>query len=71
MLKMLSKSGHEVVVLDNLSTGYRESVKYGHLIVGDLAGINLLENLFKVNQFEAVMHFATNSIAGESMSIPA
>ena len=47
MVKMLSKSGHNVIVLDNLSTGFRESVKYGKLIIGDLADINLLENLFQ------------------------
>jgi len=36
MVKMLSKSGHDVFVLDNLSTGFRDSVKYGKLIIGDL-----------------------------------
>ncbi len=71
MVKMLSKAGHDVIVLDNLSTGFRESVKYGKLIVGDLADINLLENLFQTYQFDGVMHFAANSLVGESMVNPA
>jgi len=71
MVKMLSKSGYDVIVLDNLSTGFRDSVKYGKLIIGDLADMNLLENLFKTYQFDGVMHFAANSLVGESMTNPA
>ena len=71
MVKMLSKAGHEVIVLDNLSTGFREMVKYGKLVIGDLADINLLENLFQEHQFDGVMHFAANSLVGESMTNPA
>jgi len=71
MVKMLSKSGNEVVVLDNLSTGFREMVKYGKLVIGDLADINLLETLFREHQFDGVMHFAANSLVGESMTNPA
>ena len=29
MIKMLSKEGYDVVVLDNLSTGFRYAVRYG------------------------------------------
>lgn len=71
MVKMLSKAGHDVIVLDNLSTGFREMVKYGKLVIGDLADINLLENLFQEYQFDGVMHFAANSLVGESMTNPA
>lgn len=71
MVKMFAKAGHDVIVLDNLTTGFRESVKYGRLIIGDLADINLLETLFTQNQFDGVMHFAANSLVSESMSNPA
>ncbi|GKT11802.1 MAG: UDP-glucose 4-epimerase [Thiomicrorhabdus sp.] len=71
MVKMLVKSGHEVVVLDNLSTGFRYLAKYGKLVIGDLADVNLLENLFLEHQFEGVMHFAASSLVGESMTNPA
>lgn len=71
MVKMLAKAGHDVLVLDNLTTGFIGSVKYGRLIIGDLADINLLETLFTQNQFDGVMHFAANSLVGESMTNPA
>jgi len=71
MVKMLINDGSEVVVLDNLSTGFRDSVKYGQLVIGDLADINLLENLFREHHFDGVMHFAANSLVGESMTNPA
>jgi len=70
MVKMLVKAGHDVVVLDNLSTGFRDSVKYGRLVVGDLADVHLLEDLFQVERFGGVMHFAANSLVGESMVHP-
>ena len=71
MVKMLAKAGYDVLVLDNLTTGFRESVKYGRLIIGDLADINLLEILFTENKFDGVIHFAANSLVGESMTNPA
>jgi len=37
VVKLLAKKGFEGYVYDNLSTGKREAVKYGKLIVGDLA----------------------------------
>lgn len=70
MVKMLVREGHDVVVLDNLSTGFRQSVKYGRLIVGDLADLNLLEAIFTESQIDGVMHFAANSLVGESVTNP-
>ena len=71
MIKMLAKQGHDVVVLDNLSTGFCYAVKYGELVVGDIADINLLESLFQQYQIDGVLHFAANSLVGESMTNPA
>ncbi|MGP9665142.1 UDP-glucose 4-epimerase GalE [Halomonas sp. AOP22-C1-8] len=70
MLKQLSKAGNQVVVLDNLSTGFRELACYGQLVVGDLADTPLLERLFCEHQFDAVMHFAACSLVGESVNDP-
>ena len=70
MVKMLATAGHDVVVLDNLSTGFRHAVKYGKLVVGDLADVHLLENLFAEQGFDGVMHFAANSLVGESVTQP-
>ncbi|MBO1923001.1 UDP-glucose 4-epimerase GalE [Thiomicrorhabdus sp. 6S3-12] len=71
MAKMLVKSGHEVTVFDNLTTGFLRSVKYGRLVEGDLDDMKLLEMLFVENHFDGVMHFAANSLVGESITNPA
>ena len=67
MAKMLVLSGYEVLVLDNLSTGFRDAVRYGHLIEGDLADQTLLNWVFTNNDIDAVLHFAALSQVGESM----
>jgi UDP-glucose 4-epimerase len=46
MVKYLHDKGHAVVTLDNLSTGYRDAVRYGEFVEGDLADDALLEALF-------------------------
>ncbi|MHB9021681.1 MAG: UDP-glucose 4-epimerase GalE [Halothiobacillus sp.] len=71
MVKFLARAGHHVVVLDNLSTGHADAVKYGALVVGDMADTALLDTLFQAHQFDAVMHFAAFSLVGESVSDPA
>ena len=71
MVKMLLNLSHDVIILDNLSTGFRELAKYGELVVGDLADESLLEGLFSKHQFDGVMHFAAASLVGESMTNPA
>lgn len=71
MLKMLHRAGYQVVILDNLSTGYADAVRYGTLVVGDMADVPLLNQLFAEHRFDAVMHFAAASIVGESTVDPA
>lgn len=71
MVKQLSLAGHKVVILDNLSTGFRELAIYGELVIGDLADINGLEQLFSNHEFDAVIHFAAASLVGESVQDPA
>ncbi|MGC8467728.1 MAG: NAD-dependent epimerase/dehydratase family protein, partial [Acidithiobacillus sp.] len=71
MAKILVQSGHEVIVLDNLSTGFRNAVRYGRLIEGDLADQTLLDGIFAENNIVAVLHFAALSQVGESMREPA
>ena len=70
MVKQLARAGHSVVVLDNLTTGFRELARYGALVVGDLADTVLLERLFSQHKFDGVMHFAAASLVGESMQDP-
>ncbi len=71
MVKMLAKAGHQVVTLDNLSTGYRDAVKYGDFIEGDIADSKLLDRVFSGDRFDGVMHFASYIEVGESVRDPA
>ena len=70
MAKMLALSGHVVLILDNISTGFRDAVRYGRLIEGDLADQSLLNWVFTNNDIAAVLHFAALSQVGESMREP-
>ncbi|WFE72437.1 UDP-glucose 4-epimerase GalE [Halomonas sp. M1] len=70
MVKQLTLAGHVVVVLDNLSTGFRSLVKYGELVEGDIADTALLDQLFSQQVFDGVMNFAACSLVGESMTNP-
>src|SRR6185369_6818148 len=75
-VKRLLKEGHSVVVLDNFSRGWRESLeilkKYGTLYVveGDIAKKEDLEKLFQKYKFDSVMHFAALCSVDESMKKP-
>jgi UDP-glucose 4-epimerase len=57
--------------LDNLSTGRRNSVSYGHFVKGDIENTLLMEKLFADNQFNGVIHFASFIEVGESVREPA
>lgn len=61
----------EVVVLDNLSTGHREAVDNRAIFVkGDLGNEEDLQMIFRSYPIKAVMHFAANSLVGESVVDP-
>jgi UDP-glucose 4-epimerase len=55
---------------DNLSTGNRDSVLYGDLVVGDMADKELLVKTLKDFRPDAVMHFAASIEVGESVTNP-
>ncbi|MGG0823437.1 UDP-glucose 4-epimerase GalE [Paenibacillus turicensis] len=66
----LLDQGKEVVVIDNLQSGHRDALLGGKLYEGDLRDKALLAKLFSENDIEAVIHFAANSLVGESMQKP-
>lgn len=60
-----------VVVLDNLSTGHRHLVdKRAVFVHGDLGDRTTLVRIFEKYPIDAVMHFAANSLVGESVVEP-
>ncbi|MGA8153378.1 MAG: UDP-glucose 4-epimerase GalE [Terriglobales bacterium] len=66
--RVLRKAGHEVVIYDNLSTGFDFLAKGFELIVGDIHDSKKL--LEMVKRSDAVMYFAANHYVGESMVNP-
>lgn len=70
MVKALLEGGYHVLVLDNLSTGYRELLTGGNFVEGRLGDGALLDRLFRENDITAVMHFAAFSLVGESVQSP-
>ena len=71
MALSLYEAGHHVVVLDNLSKGYRESVLHGTLIEADMQDRAALDKVFTDYNIDAVMHFASFIEVGESVQKPA
>ena len=70
MVKHLFRLGCRVVTLDNLSGGYRDAVLAGEFVEGDIADLDLLQELFAGGGFDAVMHFASFIQVGESVREP-
>ena len=70
VVKQLGEAGYEIVVYDNLSTGFAEAVLYGELIVGDLKDFDRLSQVFEKHQFSAVLHFAASLVVPESVAHP-
>ncbi|MDQ6420079.1 UDP-glucose 4-epimerase GalE [Paenibacillus sp. LHD-117] len=66
----LKERGEDIVVVDNLQQGHKEALLGGKLYVGDLRDADFLDTVFKENEIDAVIHFAANSLVGESMKQP-
>lgn len=67
----LCDQGHEVVVLDNLSTGQKINIDpRARFEYGDILHNNELEETLKKYEFDTVFHFAALKAAGESMEQP-
>ena len=71
-VRELLARGHEVVVLDTLEHGNKQSLLNAvPLVQGDTADRELLDKVFTEYKPDAVMHFAAYKAPGESMSDPA
>ncbi len=69
-VKYLYGKGLKPIVLDNLSLGHKESVKWGPLYVGELDDPKILSDIFSRHDIKAVMHFAGFCYVGESLVEP-
>lgn len=68
--KALAAAGHEPVVYDNLNGGFREFVRWGPLVEGDVCDAERLVSVLQKYTPDAVMHFAGYIAAGESVTDP-
>lgn len=67
--KVLVEKGHDVVIIDNFSTGNRDAVPTGaQLIEGDVR--EKANEVLSSGDFDAVLHFAARSLVGESVEKP-
>ncbi|MFN2289820.1 MAG: UDP-glucose 4-epimerase GalE [Anaerolineae bacterium] len=71
VVEELVRRGDQVTVYDNLSQGHRAAVHpEAAFVQGDLADQDVLNSLLADQEFDAVMHFASNTLVGESMQKP-
>lgn len=67
----LIKKGEDVVIIDNLETGHIEAVHpKARFYQGDIRDRAFVDSVFEKESIDAVIHFAANSLVGESMTNP-
>jgi UDP-glucose 4-epimerase len=66
----LKARGEQVVVLDDLSTGFRQAVLDAPLVVGKVADRDLVMEVLRTHGVDTVLHFAAHTIVPESVSNP-
>lgn len=69
--KALFKAGFTPFVVDNLSLGHADAVKWGEFIKGDISDIAFMRGVLARVKPLAVIHFASSIFVGESVSDPA
>jgi UDP-glucose 4-epimerase len=70
VVQQLGDAGERVVVLDNLSTGFRSSVLHGELIVGETGDQELVTKIITERDVDTIMHFAAHTVVPESVENP-
>jgi len=68
--RQLGEAGERLVTLDNLTTGFRQAVLYGDLVVGDTGDRELVSRVLREYQVDTVLHFAAHTIVPESVELP-
>ena len=67
----LVEKGEQIVIVDNLQTGHRGALNPAATFYeGDIRDAAVLDKIFTENKIEAVIHFAANSLVGESVEKP-
>jgi UDP-glucose 4-epimerase len=69
-LLQLVARGEQVVVLDDLSTGFRQAVQGAQLVVGNVGDRALVDRILAEHRVDTIIHFAAHTIVPESVSNP-
>ena len=70
VVQQLRARGERVVVLDNLTTGFRQAVGDTALVVGNVGDAETVNRIITEHAVGCVMHFAANTIVPESVRDP-
>jgi UDP-glucose 4-epimerase len=62
--------GERVVVLDDLSTGFRQAVRNAPLVIGSVGDRRLVDALLAEHRVDTIVHFAAHTIVPESVTNP-
>ncbi len=63
--------GEDVVIVDNLETGFKQALHpMARFYQGDIRNRSFIDSVFDQEKIDAVIHFAANSLVGESMTNP-
>ncbi|WP_394848558.1 UDP-glucose 4-epimerase GalE [Pendulispora brunnea] len=68
--KALKAAGHLPVVLDDLSTGHEEAVRFGPFVRGSIQDAACVTRAVREHRIDAVLHFAANAYVRESLENP-
>jgi UDP-glucose 4-epimerase len=68
--KSLAKAGFTPITFDNFSTGWRDAVRFGPCVQGDLTDRAAIDRAFEEYQPKAILHFAALSRVDEAMAKP-
>jgi len=69
-VKLLGRDKEDVVILDNLYTGFGESITHGQFVEGNTGDKALLDRIFADHDIDTVLHFAAHTIVPESVENP-
>lgn len=69
-VRQLGEAGENIVILDNLSTGFKASILYGDFVLGDTGDSELVGKVLKDYNVDTVIHFAAHTVVPESVSNP-
>lgn len=66
----LLSGNEEIIVVDNLQKGHRSAVLGGKFYQGDIRDKDFMDQVFSKHDIDAVIHFAADSLVGESVTVP-